>query len=80
MSAAALTGAAVILGALLALFGVLLGQLYARISRLEGKITSAEQYNRRLWMWARAHIDLYYRHRSEGAPDPLPIPSEDDEA
>lgn len=75
-----LAAAAVVLTALLGLMGVLLGQLYARIARLEGVVTSTRDYNHRLWQWARAHLDLYYRHRVPGSPDPAPIPTEDDEA
>lgn len=78
MTPESLTVAGVIVAALLTVFGVLIGQLYTRIGRLEGQVTRAEDYNRRMWQWARRHVDLYYRHRVPGAPDPEPIPSEDD--
>lgn len=75
-----LTVASVVVAALLGLIGVLVGQLYARISKLETSVRTGQDYNRRLWLWARQHLDLYYRHRRDGAPDPAPIPSEDDES
>jgi hypothetical protein len=75
--AVAVAGVA-LLGALLTLLGVLIGQLWGRLTALEARMESATAYNRRLWEWARAHLDLYYRHRMVGAPDPRPIPVEDD--
>jgi hypothetical protein len=65
-----------ILGALLTLLGVLIGQLWGRLTALENRVESATAYNRRLWEWARRHLDLYYLHRRDGAPDPQPIPDE----
>lgn len=64
--------------ALLSLLGVFVGQLASRLAALEAKVDSATSYNRRLWEWARKHIDLYFRYRRDGAPDPDPIPVEDD--
>lgn len=64
-------------GAVLALVGVLIARLFERIAKLEGRLSTADDYNRVLWMWARTHIDLYYRHRKPGAPDPKPIPERD---
>ena len=76
------TGAVAVIGAvltaLIALFGVLIGQLYSRISRLESAVHKAESYNHRMWAWARAMLDLYYRWRKDNAPDPEPLPSEDE--
>lgn len=72
---AVLVSAGVILGA----FGALIAQLYLRTSRLEREIQKANSYNRRMWQWARRHLDLYYRHRIPGSPDPVPIPDEDDD-
>lgn len=69
--------AGVILTALLSVFGVMIGQLYARVARLEGEVKDERDYTWQLWQWARAHIDLYYRHRKTGAPDPHPIPERD---
>lgn len=57
--------------------GVLLGHFYTRLDALEGNLKSARAYNMLLWEWARNHIDLYYRYRRDGAPDPAPIPKED---
>lgn len=56
--------------------GALLGHLYSRLNWLEGELKGARVYNILLWEWARRHIDLYYRYRQEGAPDPEPIPKE----
>lgn len=47
--------------------GVFIGHLVHRLDRLE-------DHNLRLWAWCRKHLDLYYRHRREGAPDPDPVP------
>lgn len=58
------------------LSGALIGNLYSRLSGLEGELKSARTYNILLWEWARKHIDLYYRYRQEGAPDPDPMPKE----
>ena len=55
---------------------VLLGHFYTRLNGLEGNLKSARAYNMLLWEWARNHIDLYYRYRKDGAPDPSPIPKE----
>lgn len=79
MEPVGLTVAGVIVAALLTLFGVLIAQLYLRIGKLEGQVHKGEAYNRRLWQYVRALLDLYYRHRRDGSPDPEPIPSEDDE-
>lgn len=67
-----------VLAAVVGAFGVLITQLYVRVHRLEVQVLRARAYNRRLWLWARRHVDLYYRHRVEGAPDPDPIPDEDE--
>lgn len=56
--------------------GVLFGNLFSRLSGLEESLKNARTYNLLLWEWARKHIDLYYRYRQEGAPDPDPIPKE----
>lgn len=57
--------------------GVLLGHLYKRLNDLEGELRDARVYNRRMWSWARRHIELYYQYRREDAPEPEPIPEED---
>ena len=77
MSAEGIIG--IILAALLGLTGVLYGLLFARINALENRVRKSENYNRRMWEWARRHVDLYYTYRRAGSPDPDPIPSEDDD-
>lgn len=79
MSAEGYVVLGVVITALLSLVGVLLGLLYARINRLEARLKRGETYNRAMWQWARRHIDLYYIWRREGAPEPDPLPTEDDE-
>lgn len=54
-----------------------ISDLRARVDVLEDDREKDRAYNRRLWEWARHHLDLYYRHRRDGAPDPEPIPEED---
>lgn len=79
MSAEGYTVLGIVITALLSLVGILLGLLYARINRLEARLKRGERYNRAMWIWARKHIDLYYVWRKVGAPDPEPLPAEDDE-
>lgn len=81
-----LTFIGVSVGVVFTLVSGLIGVLFARISHLEDRITKAEKatdcaekYNRRMWEWARRHVDLYYTYRRAGSPDPDPIPSEDDD-
>lgn len=76
---AVITGGAVILAAFVALVGVLYGHLSARIGSLERKLEAADSYNRRLWSWSRRTQDLYYRHRTPGAPELDPLPDEHEE-
>lgn len=74
---------AVIVGVIVAFIGIvggLFAQLYLRIATVEKQLKQAQSYNRRMWLWARRHIDLYYRWRREGAPEPEVLPVEDDEA
>ena len=72
-----------ILTTTVALFGALLGWLFKRLNGLENRVRRSEEYNRRMWMWARRHVDMYYRHRKPGSPDPDPLPhdgrNDDDE-
>lgn len=70
--------AAVIVGAL-ALIGTLGGIVMHRLSELEKRVAKAEGYNRRLWAYTRRLVDQYYRWRQDGAPDPDPLPEEDDD-
>lgn len=60
------------------LTGALLGHFYSRLNSLEENLKSARAYNLVLWEWARKQVDLYYRYRQDGAPDPDPIPKEKD--
>ena len=69
---------AVIGAAALALLGVLSLHVLTRVHRLEDEIEEAQDYNHRLWWYCRRLLDLYYRHRRDGAPDPDPIPTEHD--
>lgn len=73
---AVITGGAVIVGAVVTFFGVLYGHLSARLSTLEDDLASSRSYNREMWMYCRRLLDLYYRHRQPGAPDPDPLPDE----
>jgi hypothetical protein len=57
--------------------GVLFGHLYKRLNDLELELRGARVYNRRMWSWARRHIELYYQYRREDGPDPDPIPVEE---
>jgi len=66
---------AIMLAVLVALGGFV-AQLYSRIGTVEAKLTQAEDYNRSLWAYCRRLIDLYYRNRRDGAPDPGPLPDE----
>lgn len=56
-----------ILVGILSAIMVLLGWMYHRLNGIE-------EYNRRLWAWARNLLDLYYRWRRPEAPDPDPLP------
>lgn len=71
---------ATVVGAVLILVGTLATIVAHRLSELEKRIVKAESYNRRLWLWSRAHLDLYYRWRRDGAPDPDPLPEEDEKS
>ena len=66
-----------LLTAAITFFGILAGWMLKRLNSLETRVRKSEQYNRRMWMWARRHVDLYYRHRVPGAPDPDPLPHDD---
>lgn len=66
----------VIVTAVSTVFGIILKIMSTRIAEIEEESERVMGYNRRLWNWAREHLDLYYRHRKEGAPNPAPIPHE----
>lgn len=55
---------------------VIIGHFYSRLNAIEDELKKAQHYNRKMWTWAREHIELYYKYRQEGAPDPKPIPEE----
>lgn len=73
-----LVGGFGLIGALAGVVVHRLTDLENRVERAEARVVKAEKYNRRLWEWARKHIDLYYRHRRDGSPDPYPLPDEDE--
>lgn len=60
----------------LALLGVLYGHILTRVHSLEDDLAEANTYNRRLWIYTRGLLDMYYRHRRPEAPDPHPLPEE----
>lgn len=66
----------VIVTAVSTVFGIILKIMSERIGEIEEESERVMGYNRRLWNWAREHLDLYYRYRKEGAPNPVPIPHE----
>ena len=66
----------VIVTAVSTVFGIILKIMSDRIGEIEEESERVMGYNRRLWNWAREHLDLYYRYRKEGSPNPVPIPHE----
>ena len=62
--------------AALGLLGVIVGHTVTRLKALEDDLAASQAYNRVLWLYCRNLIDLYYRHRPAGAPDPAPLPEE----
>lgn len=50
--------------------------LWQRIGKIETDLSRQRDYNHRLWAYCRKLLDLYYRHRREGAPDPDELPEE----
>ena len=73
---AVITGGAAIIVAVVGVFGVLYGHLSQRLSTLEDELVVSRAYSRGLWAYCRGLLDLYYRHRREGAPDPERLPDE----
>ena len=61
----------------LALVGVMTGHTLSRVRALEEQLADTQAYNRTLWWYCRRLIDLYYRHRRDGSPDPEPLPEGD---
>ena len=70
MSEAVVAGSAALITAGLGVLGVVVAQLYRRLDRLE-------DHNRDLWAYCRRLLDMYYRYRLPGAPDPATIPAPD---
>lgn len=73
----ALAAVATIGAALIGLLGALSLHVLTRIHRLEDELDQARNYNRQLWRYCRGLLDLYYRHRTPGSPDPDPVPEGD---
>lgn len=67
-------GGAAVMAAVITLFGVLYGHLYRQIDELRDELRAADAHNREMWAYCRRLLDLYYRHRRDGAPDPDPLP------
>ena len=57
----------------------LVSGMLAAIIPLYVRVAKIENYNKRLWAYCRGLLDLYYRHRKDGAPDPAPLPDDDDD-
>lgn len=73
-----------LLVAAIPVLGGLAGHTIRRINAVEaqvvdarGEVTRARAYNRKLWLYTRELLDLYYRHRTPDAPNPPPLPEED---
>lgn len=64
-----------LLAAVATLGGAAVTYLTASQARLWKRLGVLEQRERSTWYWARAVVDLYYRHRTQDAPD-LPTPPE----
>ena len=71
-------------GVVVVALGALVGVLFKRISDVEQRVLVAEDRARlaerhtdRLWSWARALLDMYYRYRRDDSPDPPPLPDAD---
>lgn len=56
------------------LVGVLFQQLFQRLGALEAEIRLVRRDNIELWDYCRRLLDLYYRHRKDGAPEPPELP------
>ncbi|MGC4106041.1 MAG: hypothetical protein QM753_06760 [Thermomicrobiales bacterium] len=76
MIEAVIMGGAGITVAVVGLAGVLYGHLNGRINELDDDLKAARSYNQRLWAYCRRLMDLYYRNRRDGAPDPEPLPDD----
>ena len=47
-----------------------------RLRIVEEDLAKERAYNRLLWVWSRSILDLYYRFRIDGSPEPPPLPEE----
>ena len=77
MNPALLALVGVVIAAALTALGAILAQQAKRITDLELATLKAQSYNRKLWMYCRGLIDLYYKHRRADAPPPPDLPAED---
>lgn len=73
---AIIAGGAGVTVAVLGVFTALFAQLFGRVHHLEEDVRRSQAHSRELWAYCRGIIDLYYRWRREGAPDPGPLPDE----
>ena len=63
----------VIITAIATIAVVVAKELFDRLENLEKDNRRLNELNLNLYYWTRRHIDLYYRYRREGAPDPEPL-------
>lgn len=77
MNAAVVTVLGSVVVAAIAAGGVSLGHVYKRLGDVESELRGVKSHNRKLWAWARKTLDLYYRHRKDGSPEPDPLPEEE---
>lgn len=75
MEIGVLTFVGVVATAVLAALGTLIATQAKRITEVEVRIDEAEEYNDEMWEWGREQLDMYYRYRKDGAPNPKPIPN-----
>jgi hypothetical protein len=77
--------AGLILTGVLTAFGVMLRTQANRITEVEDsleqaklQVKSTDEFSQRLWKYCRHILDMYYKHRKDGAPDPPELPQKDD--
>ena len=61
----------------LTLGGVVLNNISQRLRVVEEDLIKERARNRMLWNWGRTILDMYYKWRLEGAPDPPDPPKEE---
>ena len=71
-----LTVLGAILVGVLSVGGVALSNISGRLDNVEEDLRRSRNYNHKLWAYCRKHLDMYYKWRKDGAPDPEPIPEE----